>query len=277
MKICTLAGVNWAMSWFPGAYEGCSLSVHCSMQGVAGVHAESDTQDSATAAAKKGKKQRQKAKNEAQQVQQALQAQQPMGQNPPMQEAQQVHEQSQQAQEAHQQSQQAQQSQPPHPTTEQKLTVQQALAVYMLLQHAQQMTPQPTHLLPELKPDFSGDTSGPNTPLSSMRDERQQTTHEHFGTASSEAQCSLLQADHTTASTPHKQPAAGVAPAPSAAPVASADCTVAGTATAGIAHTEADQAPSSTMLTPADVQSMSWAASSPQLMCCPLTQVSPLP
>ena len=173
---------------------------------------------------------------------------------------------------------QSQQTQPICSTTEQELTLQQALGTHEQPQQAQPLSPQTTQLLPELIPDLSAESS-PNTPLSSftgMHDERQQTSHKASSTLSNTTPCPLLiGADCNTA--PQVQPATEIASPLSAAHASAAAFTSTKNKMTDTVQIGADQAPSPSSNPNADVQSVSWAASSSQLMCCPLTQVSPPP
>ena len=236
--------------------------VHCLIQGVPEVHAESVKQGKA----KKGKKQRQKAKLSAQQAQQALQDEHLTEQNSPMQ----------QAQQAQDQSQQAQQTRPIQSTTEQELTVQQALDTHEQPQQAQPLSSQTTEQLPERKADLSS-VSSSNMPLSAltgMHDETQQTTHKDSGPLSNAAPCPSLEgADYSAAQ--QKQPAIETASPPLAAHAHASPFTSIQNNLANTVRTDAEQAPSSSSSPSASIQLTYWAASSPELMCCPLTQVSP--
>ena len=220
--------------------------MHAQGQGVEGARAEADKQAQRKAAAKKAKKDRQKTtKRDSQQAQQA---QQTTEQKILLQQA------EERAQIAQDEAQQAQQAQQP-------------------LQQAQQ----PSLLNPHLHPDLDNNINGrslPKTPLSGpsgMHNNQQQPSQEGFGNSINAAQCLLPPADCTLATAQLYQLAAEE-PDPSPSAVTAVE------RPAAHAHTEADHTLATVLSIPdADVQPVSWAASSPQLMCCPLTQVSPTP
>ena len=148
-------------------------------------------------------------------------------------------------------------------------------------QQAQQPTQQaqqPSLLNLYLHPDLDNNINGrplPKTPLSGpsgMHNDQQQPSQEGSGNSTNAAQCLMPPADCTLATAQLYQLAAeDPDPSPSA-------ITAVEDRPAAHAHTEADHKPAAVLSIPdADVQSVSWAASSPQLMCCPLTQVSPTP